>query len=675
MKLALGLDTGGTYTDAVVMDFDAGEVVSSAKALTTRHDLSVGIAEAIRSVLGMTSDNPLPFSAKQIALVAVSTTLATNALAEGHRARVSLILIGYDPRLMAKYGFDRELSTDDIVHVQGGHDLFGDEVAPLDEAAIRAAVLTRRDKVEAFAVSGYFGVRNPEHEIRARALIHQLTDLPVTCGHELTSQLNAVRRATTTALNAHLILPLTELISSVQHTLQSVGISAPLMVVKGDGSLVRAEWAALRPIETILSGPAASIVGARYLAGREDVWVVDVGGTTTDIGVLRAGAPLLCERGASVAGWRTMVEAIDVHTVGLGGDSHVRLQREHDIAVGPRRVVPLCLLAARYPAVTQQLLRQASTLPERLPEEAGEFLMPGRPAANSAAGIEADILERLSLGPQPLDTLVSESRFRGLLRHAVENLESLGLVRRAAFTPTDALHALGRFRRWDAEAAQAGATILAARAGLSAEGLCERIIDSVADRIALELVTKVLSDEVGPLTWDREPAGRSLVRRAFDAQDDGDLQCHLTLRRPLVAIGAPVSAYMPGVAKRLKAEVIIPPHADVANAIGAVTGSVVQRAQAQVGPSDEGDTIRLYLPEGVEDFGTVEDAIAHAEKVMSAYVRQLASQAGGEEVQTHMARRDYWIPVQGTAAGSVYMGSELTFSAVGRPSPARHGTG
>jgi N-methylhydantoinase A/oxoprolinase/acetone carboxylase beta subunit len=335
----------------------------------------------------------------------------------------------------------------------------------------------------------------------------------------------------------------------------------------------------------------------------------------------------------------------------------------------------LCLLAARYPRVAQHLLQQASTLPERLHEEAGEFLIPGRPAANSVAGIEGDILERLSLGPQPIETLVSESRLRGLLGHAVENLESLGLVRRAAFTPTDALHALGRFRRWDSGAAQAGAIILAARAGLSAEGLCERIIESVADRIATELVTKVLSDEVGSLSWDREPAGRSLVRRAFDDQDDEDLQCHLTLRKPLVAIGAPVSAYMPGVAKRLNAEIVIPPHADVANAIGAVTGSVVQRAQAQVSPSHEGDKIRLYLPEGVEDFGTVEDAIARAEKVMSAYVQQLASQAGGEEVQTHMTRRDHWIPVQGTAVESLYMGSELTFSAVGRPSPARHGTG
>ena len=161
------------------------------------------------------------------------------------------------------------MSTDDIIHLRGGHDLFGEEVAPLDEKGARAAILARRHRVDAFAVSGYFGVRNPAHENRVRALIHELTDLPVTCGHELTSHLNAVRRATTAALNAHLISPLTELISSLQRTLGNYGIAAPLMVVRSDGSLVRAEWAMRRPIETILSGPAASLVGAWHLAGRQ----------------------------------------------------------------------------------------------------------------------------------------------------------------------------------------------------------------------------------------------------------------------------------------------------------------------------------------------------------------------------------------------------------------------
>jgi N-methylhydantoinase A/oxoprolinase/acetone carboxylase beta subunit len=310
MTVALGIDTGGTYTDAVLVDHASGEVLAGAKALTTRHDLSVGIGQAVAAAFDGQAMSPA-----EVDLVALSTTLATNAIVEGRGSPVCLLLIGYDPALIRQYGFERDLVTRDVVYLRGGHDGTGNEVEPLDEAAAREAILARRDEVEAFAVSGYFGVRNPAHELRVRALVEELTALPVTCGHELTTRLNAVRRATTTALNARLIPLLRELIATVRRTLDEQGITAPLMVVKGDGSLVRAEWAMQRPIETILSGPAASVVGAWHLAGRRDVWVVDVGGTTTDIAVLHDGRPRLNPEGAQVGEWRTMVEAVDVHTV------------------------------------------------------------------------------------------------------------------------------------------------------------------------------------------------------------------------------------------------------------------------------------------------------------------------------------------------------------------------
>ncbi len=262
MNLALGIDTGGTYTDAVLVDHDTGQVLDGAKALTTRHDLALGIGAAIAAVFGSEG----AFRPADVTLVGLSTTLATNTLAEGHRGAVCLLLIGYDRGLMREYKFEAQLATDDVVYLAGGHDGLGNEVAPLDEDALRSAILARRDTVEAFAVSGYFAVRNPSHELSARDLIAELTGRPVTCGHELTSKLNAVRRATTAALNAHLVAPLTELIGSVERTLAEWGIAAPLMVVKGDGSLVRAEWATRRPVETILSGPAASVSGARPAA-------------------------------------------------------------------------------------------------------------------------------------------------------------------------------------------------------------------------------------------------------------------------------------------------------------------------------------------------------------------------------------------------------------------------
>ncbi len=665
MTVALGIDTGGTYTDAVLVDHATGEVLAAAKSLTTRHDLSIGIGEAMAAVF----EAEQTLSPEVVDLVALSTTFATNAIAEGQGSPVCLLLIGYDLELMEQYGFQQELVTDDVVYLRGGHDVLGNEVAPLDEEAAREAILARRDKVEAFAVSGYFGVRNPTHELRVRALVEELTELPVTCGHELTTRLNAVRRATTVALNARLVPLLRELIATVRQTLDEQGVTAPLMVVKGDGSLVRAEWAMQRPIETVLSGPAASAVGAWHLAGRRNVWVVDVGGTTTDIATLNDGQPRLNPEGARVGGWRTMVEAVDVHTTGLGGDSHVRFDRQGRLLIGPRRVVPLCLLASEHPGVVDELRRQAAA--QKKGDEIAQFVISWRRSVNWLLDEDLTLLRRLEAGPQSLASLIREARYGWLLRRRIAELEARRVVQRAGFTPTDALHVLGRFQQWNAEASRLGAELLAAQAGLTAEDFCEQVVRGVSDRVATELVSKVLEDEVGPPDWEREPTAAALLERALNGPRDGDLNCELTLRRPLVAIGAPVEAYMPRVAERLHTELIIPPHAEVANAVGAVAGGVIQRLRVLISSLDGGERFRLHLPDGVRDFVHLEQAVGHAQQVMSAQAEARAHQAGAGQVEVRMARTDRGAKIAAGWGQEVYLGTELIFTAVGRPSPAR----
>jgi len=695
MTIALGIDTGGTYTDAVLVDQASGQVLASAKALTTRHDLSVGIGQGVAAVLDhRVAFHSRPMSPADVDLVALSTTLATNAIVEGQGSPVCLLLIGYDPTLIQQYGFERELVTRDVVYLRGGHDGMGNQVEPLDEAAAREAILARRDQVEAFAISGYFGVRNPAHERRVRALVGELTGLPVTCGHELTTRLNAVRRATTTALNARLISLLRELIATVRRTLDEQGVAAPLMVVKGDGSLVRAEWAMQRPIETILSGPAASVVGAWHLAGRHDVWVVDVGGTTTDIAVLHDGRPRLNPEGAQVGPWRTMVEAVDVHTVGLGGDSQVGLARggsrtrpsspsgSLSLAIGPRRVVPLCLLASQHPGVVDELRRQVGA--RQRESLAGQFLLAQRRPTHALPDRDRDLLSHLAAGPQAASSLVKRLRYGVLVMGQVESLEARGLVLRAGFTPTDALHVLGRFERWDAEASRLGADLLAAQTDLSPEAFCQRVAAEVSNRVTTELVSKVLSDEVTPPDgstgpsgrgpaeiWEREPSAAALLARAMGDVPGSDLDCQLRLRKPLVAVGAPVEAYLPRVAGQLCTELIIPPHAEVANAVGAVAGSVVQQLRAMIRPLDADQRFRLHLPDGVCDFASVEESVAYAQQVVPVQLEALARQAGASQVEVQMVRVDRSAPVALGWEQQIYLGTELTFTAVGRPSPAQ----
>lgn len=681
MTIVLGIDTGGTYTDAVLVDLNAQNegdresVVAHAKALTTRRDLSIGISAAIETVLDNSTVEPV-----QIGLVALSTTLATNAIVEDKGGQICLILVGYDPELLHEFDLRRELAATDIAHIRGGHDGFGDEIAPLDEDAVREAIRARLGQVEAFAVSSYFSVRNPAHELRVRELVAEITaqagdgfrpTVPVTCGHELTSRLNSVRRAATAALNARLIPLLQELISTVGRTLSGKGINAPLMVVKGDGSLVRAPWALRRPIETVLSGPAASVVGAWHLAGRQDVWVVDMGGTTTDIAPLHNGRPRLDPQGAQVGRWKTMVEAVDAHTVGLGGDSEVHIPRPggvKQLTVGPQRVVPLCMLASQYPTVVHQLRQQQVERPRD--EEAGVFVLQNRRPRRALSEEEDQLWSQLKDGPRLVGSLIRTGRYGLLMRHQIERMSAERMIMRAGLTPTDALHCLGRFQRWDAEAARLGAELLSSQLDISPEAFCEWVISTVQNQITTQLITKLLGDEDGLSGWQSDQSRSALLARALNQQHESDLRCQLILNRPIVAIGAPVEAYFSRVGEQLHTEIVIPPYAQVANAVGAVVGGVVLRRTVLVHPVEEEGIFRVHLSDGVHDFSTLSEAVDHAEAVVRPKLEQLARQAGAEQVEIGVERRDSRAPIKGGWGTDVFLATELHFSAVGRPGMA-----
>ena len=355
----LGIDTGGTYTDAALWSEAGGPkgtVLAKAKALTTRHDLAVGISGAVDAVLEKAGVDPAA-----IKLVSMSTTLATNALVEGQGGRVALVMVGFAEDDLARDGLKSALGTDPVVFCPGGHNVHGD-AADLDLSPLEAVLPELAESVSGFAVCGYFATRNPEHELAARDLIRARTGLPVTASHELSAKLGGPRRALTTLLNARLIAMIDRLVAATEGFLEAWNIHAPLMVVRGDGALVSAAFARQRPIETILSGPAASLVGARHMTGLDDALVSDIGGTTTDVAVLDKGRPRLDPEGATVGGYRTMVEAVAMRTFGLGGDSEVALQEgalDPRLVLGPRRLVPLSLAAAQHGrTVTDQLERQ-----------------------------------------------------------------------------------------------------------------------------------------------------------------------------------------------------------------------------------------------------------------------------------------------------------------------------
>jgi len=662
----LGIDTGGTYTDAALFDTDKG-VIRAAKSLTTKHDLAIGVRGAVDGVLG---DGVLGDENLDIRLVSLSTTLATNAIVEGQGSPVCLLMIGHGPEALDRADLRKALDGDPVAFIDGGHSPSGDEQMALDLDAARAAIAAHADHVDAFAVAGYFAVRNPAHEQAVRDLIFELTGKPVSCGHDLSWRLDAPRRALTAVLNARLIPVIQQLIHAVHGILAEKSITAPLMVVKGDGSLVAEDTARARPVETILSGPAASVVGARHLAGEDDVFVVDMGGTTTDIALLKGGGPVLNVEGATVGGWRTMVEAVAAYTVGLGGDSEVWFDNGPALAIGPQRVVPISLLAHEHPGIVDRLHAQAARQPGHAHD--GCFALRLRNLDDGRAilsSTEMRLWEAMGDGPIALEKLFASDHPERSLKRLVK----LGLVITAGFTPSDAAHVLGHHDAWSVEAARLGATLWARRAadyGIAPdgniEGFAARVMEDVVTRSGEAIVETALAEGDGAPAAAKDGLGRHFVAQALAPKqdDDGFLDFALTLRRPLVAIGAPAATYYPAVAERLNTRLVVPTHAEISNAVGAVAGGVTQTVKTLITAPDD-MRYRLHAPSGIQEFANLEQSAEVAEREARALAEAHARDAGAVEVRVEVARNDS--VAKGKDGSKVFIESEIVATALGRP--------
>jgi N-methylhydantoinase A/oxoprolinase/acetone carboxylase beta subunit len=659
--LYLGIDTGGTYTDAVLWSQQRGAVVAKAKALTTRHDLAVGIAGAVGAVLGRAGA-----AASAVRLVSMSTTLATNALVEGQGNRAALVMVGFDEADLARDGLREALGTDPLVRLAGGHDVHGN-ARVLDLAPLEVALPELAGSVTAFAVCAMFAVRNPAHELAVAELIRARTGLPVTASHELSAKLGGPRRALTTLLNARLVGLIDRLVAATEDYLAANGIAAPLMVVRGDGALVSAAFARQRPIETILSGPAASLVGARHLTGLDDALVSDIGGTTTDVAVLDGGRPRLDPEGAMVGGWRTMVEAVAMRTFGLGGDSEVALADgalEAKLKLGPRRLVPLALAAHLHgDAVIRVLERQhGASSPGRLDGRlAFRTGLPERFAAGLAPA-EARLYATVTDAPQAVDGLVYSTSQVATLNRLVRR----GLVHLSGFTPSDAAHVLGRQSNWNAEAARLGAALFARRRdgrgdplGGTAEEISARVLSEITRRSA-EVVfeTAFVEDGIG----GAEAVAHAFVQNALDGRS-GIARFTLGLDRPIVGLGASASLHYAGLPGLTGTGCIIPEDADVANALGAVVGQVRVAVEAVVSQPNPGQ-FRVSAGEMLRDFATEAGALEAASEEALRLARAKAEAAGAVDLRTDVETEIATAEIRGERS---FVEARIVATASGRP--------
>lgn len=663
MAVLLGVDTGGTYTDAVLVR-DETTVIASAKSLTTRQDLAIGVGNAVRSVLETAQIAP-----EEIALASLSTTLATNALVEGQGGRVALIYIGFRARDLEAHGLAEALKGDPALVLSGGHNHAGGEAQPLDEAALVSFLETHKSDVSGFAVASQFATRNPAHELRAAQLVAEITGKPVSSSHQLSAKLNGPKRAMTAVLNARLIGMIDRLIGRAEDVLQQIGITAPLMVVRGDGALISSGQARERPIETILSGPAASIVGARWMTGVDHALVSDIGGTTTDVALIKGGKPQIDPAGARVGPYRTMVEAVAMRTTGLGGDSEVHFQSEGlqgGVTLGPRRVLPISLIAVDAPDVVHAALdaQLRSVAPG---EHDARFVRAVAGQTKEGLGTrELALLERIGNQVHPLGDIIRSRVELGALKRLVER----GQIQIAGVTPSDASHVLGRVMEWDTGAARKALRLFGRRrtgAGdvlsNSEDDIAQMIIDQLTHQTALALLETAFAEEDPGFDVAPDILARHVLMQRGMSGHQGLVRLNTGLAVDVVGLGASAPSYYPAVGERLGTRMILPEHAGVANAIGAVVGRVTMRQSGTVTSPSEGK-YRVHLADGPKDFGDQDSALALLETVLRDAAQAQALEAGAQDIQITVSRD---IRTAGVEAREVFVEATVTVEAAGRP--------
>ena len=671
MKYGIGIDTGGTYTDAVIYDFEEKKVLSAAKSLTTKGDLSRGIIGAL--------DGLDPALRSRAEVIALSTTLATNACVENKGGRAKLIFIGVDGETMARVGKSYGFTAADELFFCPGSGSFDGKILPsVDYDALLHDTADWVKDAEGLGVVEMYAMNNGAvAEREAKRRLTEATGLPVVCGSELFSGLNSLQRGTGTLLNARLVPVITDFIASIKTALAERAITAPIVIVRSDGSLMSEAFSRSKPVETILCGPAASVLGGMRLADRRDCVIIDMGGTTTDVSLVKGGEPVRAGEGVQVGEWRTFVRGVFIDTFGLGGDSAVRPAKA-GFELDTRRVVPISLLAKQYPHVKEELraLLRDVTWHTRPIYEYYTLL---RPIEGRSGYTESEKVFCRALAEKPLLLREAAAAAGTDIYHLeqFERLEAEGVVIRAGLTPTDFMHLNGDFDRYDTEAARLAASFLMRSLGYddTDEGAFRGFVNEVYEAVKRKLyrsVVRILLQDKYPRLRREGLDGQlmELVDRSWAefraGKGPGFFSVAFPTQAALVGIGAPIHIFLPDVAKALGADCVIPENAAVANAVGAVVGNVNAEVRVEIRPNFKPDGIDGYFVESSEThtwYKRRDDAAAEAEKLARALVETEARARGiaGEMSVTLRTEQR-----RGTSTtGSLDLGSVVIANALG----------
>ncbi len=571
-NFGIGIDTGGTYTDAVLYDFARQSVVGKAKALTTREDLALGITAALDLLRLPPGCEP--------GIISLSTTLATNACVENRLGQAKLVFFGGDRRNLDRYGSAFGLPPgEEIILVPCVSSYSEGLVESVDWNTFERRMQCDLQGLDGVGIIELYSMRNGAVvEKEAKQRLEEQTGIPAVCGYELVSELNCLQRGASTLVNAALFPTIRRFLLAIKESLAQRHIAAPVVIVRSDGNLMSEAFATLRPAETLLSGPAASVIGGLELAREQDCVIVDMGGTTSDIAVVRSGIPLKAANGINIGKWKTGIKGLYIRTFGLGADSAVHYNNDGPI-LEDFRVTPWCMAAAKHPELKEALGRQMPSYPRHT-----RFIHEGFMFARdiSASPRYSDFEKRFSeaLRPGPLllrDAAAAVGRDEYSLD--VSRLVADEAVQVFGLTPTDIMHLRGEFTRYDAEGSALAAEFVANCVGMSGGELSEWIYREVCRKLYVNIAATLLEhenpacDKQG-LTDKAAELALDFYRRRTGNSGKGFLRAEFATDLPLVGVGAPIHVFLKEVAAMLGTRAIIGEHAEVANALGAVVGKV-----------------------------------------------------------------------------------------------------
>lgn len=633
----IGIDTGGTCTDAVIYDTETKQVLASSKALTTKTNLEIGIANAL---------DGLPEGLlKQAGSVALSTTLATNACVENKGCRAKLLVIGTSPDIIGR--LKQELSDHGIndmaqliVLDARPENMFSNPYDP-DWEALEARIPELFSDCDSVGiVQVYPNANGGRFELTALRLLKKHLTIPLTIAYDICKEVDFLRICASTLLNARLIPLISEFLRAIRHVMAQRGLDIPIQIVRSDGVLMSEEMARTRPVETLLCGPAASVIGGMTLTGEDDAIILDMGGTTTDIAMVRRRQPVMTTDGAMIGQYRTAVRGVDARAVSLGGDTAVRYDN-NGLYLDTVRVIPISILADAFPSVVERLkaLAQSDRPCSRMSHE---FFVLQRDITGKAGftAEEYSICDALKDGPLIMSKL---TQTLGLDEYTLntKRLEQEGIVIKSGVTPTDMMVVKGDLTLYDSTAARETLKILSRNTRIPA--------DEIPDRV-YEMVVKAMYKHLGAFLLHQQYPGRrsafapdqteALIEAFYEQarrKKGGIAELSLTTPLPLVGIGAPIHVFLPEVAALFGTRAVLSEYAGVANAIGAACAQRVARLDLRVyvnavDPKAGGYYVMADCKRHL--FTDLEDAVAFGEMTAEAEVRKRAILQGlGEDLE------------------------------------------